>query len=198
MTLIGQVLLVALYEWLGLSTIGTTVGKAVFGIQVIMPTADGTPARRGVRFGRFAVRSAIAVLPGGLAVAFFAVAVLGVGFGWLVGPVLLGFAAIDFLATPPEAEARRCLHDRAGRTLVVSRKLAQLAADAAAQARDAGTQTVAMAQRAGQSEFARRAAERSRESWARARSNAWTQRAESGGRRAWGRFRQRGRPDGRR
>lgn len=212
LTLIGQVVLVAAYEWLCVAATGTTVGKAVLGIQVMLPEVDGVPASRGRRFGRFGVRAILGVLPGGLAVCFFSVAIIGVGVGWLLGLAFLVVAAVDFLATRRTAQARQCLHDRAAGTLVVSRKLAELAREAAAQARVASAQASTMAQQAWnapaatrgrerldqarQSEFAQRAAERSRESLDRARTSAWGQRAESETKRAWTRLRRRDGGDG--
>jgi RDD family len=205
LTLIGQVLLVAAYEWLCLSLTGTTLGKAILGIQVILPEVDGVPVGRGRRFGRFGLRSLLAVLPGGMAVAFFGIAIVGLGIGWLLGLAFLVLAILDFVSTRRTADARQCLHDRAAGTLVVSRKLAELAKDAASQARVAGAQASSLAQQAWnapvtersrerldqarQSELAQRAAERSRESWDRARSSAWGQRAESSGKKAWSRLR---------
>jgi hypothetical protein len=211
LTLIGQAVLVAAYEWVCLAAIGTTVGKAVLGIQVLLPEDDGVPTARGRRLGRLGLRSVLSVLPGGLAVAFFGVAVIGVGVAWLLGLLFLVLAVTDFATTRRTPDGRQCLHDRAAATLVVSRKLAELAKDAAAQARVVGAQASSMAQQAWnapvtargreridqarQSELAQRAAERSRQSLDRARASAWGQRAESETKRAWSRLRRKDRGD---
>jgi RDD family len=200
LTLIGQVVLVAAYEWLCLAATGTTLGKAILGIQVVLPEVDGVPIGRGARFGRFGARALLGVLPGGLAVAFFGVAVIGVDTGWLLGLAFLLLAGLDFLPTRPTADARQCLHDRAAGSLVVSRRLAQLAKDASAQAATMAQQAWnaplttrgrARLDQARQSELAQRAAARSRDSWDRARSSSWGQRAESSTKKTWRRFRHR-------
>jgi hypothetical protein len=187
LTLIGQVLIVAVYEWLGLAFTGTTVGKAILGIQVVARDADGTPVPRGRRLARLGVRSALVVLPGGLGVSFFAVAVIGVGSGWVLGIVCLAWALADCLVTRPTPDGRQCLHDRAGTTVVVSRKLAELASAAADQARVASAQAASMAQQAWNSE----AAARGRAQLEQARQSELAQRATRRGRESWDRTRPR-------
>jgi hypothetical protein len=112
---VAQVLLIGSYERLATTITGTTLGKSLFGLRVVgkpsLGGADGAPQviSRSRRIGRFGRRGALAVLPGGLAVAGLVLAATGS----LIGLVLaLAGATVAFLDAVAGLISGRCGHDR--------------------------------------------------------------------------------------
>jgi len=127
LTLVAQVLLVGSYELLATMITGTTLGKSLFGLRVISLPGSGRPGfgpsteapevmSRTRRIGRLGRRSALAVLPGGLAVAGLVLAATGSPFGLVLA---LAGAAVAFLDAAAGLISGRCGHDRWAGTGVV-------------------------------------------------------------------------------
>jgi hypothetical protein len=116
LTLLGQVLLVAVYEWVLTAAIGTTAGKALLGLGVRIRSMDGHPTAVRERVARLGVRSLLAVLPGGLALSAALVAASGSLAAVAIAVPALGWFAVDIVFG---ASGRRCLHDRLSHTWVL-------------------------------------------------------------------------------